>query len=342
MPIPSLVFFGSFLHYSALVLESLLTDPRFTVTAVVTTPPHPQGRHRVLTKNPVHQLAEQHRVPVFTPEKLDDQARQELVTLAHGEPDLFVTAGYGKLLPPTWLQTPRLSALNVHLSLLPKFRGANPLEWALLLGESQSGVTVIEMSPEFDTGQMIAQAPLDLAAAETRESGYQKLYQLGAEISPPVLARYCTEKNGEHGENSPNSRITYFSPPQLQPDSPTPYARRLNREDGFVSWRAVQQTLAGQTFEHQELGPGLQEAAQWLWPNQAVPPLFLERASRALSGFPGLWTRVTTAKGEKRLKLLSVSVESKSNAEAAALRIKTAQLEGQAPAAWPQLKTAVV
>lgn len=337
---PTIVFLGSFLHYSAYVLGGLLDDSHLKVGAVITTPPHPQGRQKILTTNPVHQLALDHEVPVFTPDKLTSDVLAELTTTLGAIPDLLVTAGYGKLLPVEWLTWPRFAALNLHLSLLPSYRGANPAEWALLLGERQTGVTVIEMSPEFDTGQMVAQASLTLSPTETRESAYEKVYQLGARILPSVLERYVALLKAETQIPSVEKTTTFFSPAQPQPPSPTPYARRLGREDGFVRWTAIQAAMAGHSFASEELGLGLQEAAQWQWPQQPVPPRYLQRAARALAGYPGLWTTVPTAKGDKRLKLLEIGITKKAGVET--ITLERVQLEGQAATTWVQLKSVVI
>ncbi|HYD34694.1 MAG TPA: methionyl-tRNA formyltransferase [Vitreimonas sp.] len=323
---PSLIFFGSFLEYSALILESLSGHDEFNLVAVVTTPPMPLGRKQVITKTPVHLAAEKAGIPVFTPEKLTSE------TLAALPPtDLFVTAGYGKLLPVEWLKAPRLAALNLHFSLLPKYRGANPAEWALLLGESTTGVTLIEMSPEFDTGTMVAQTSVAIEPTDTRETVYQKVYELGAKTLPSMVAAYVDFKAG-HESLKTSSEITFWLPPIPQPQSPTPYAKRFTREDGFIAWEAWQAAMIGTNISPEHLSPLLQQIAAHV---PAVDARWLETTTRALAGFPGVWTRIPTTKGEKRLKILAVRVEG------TRLMLEKVQIEGMQPSGWNEIKTLV-
>ncbi len=337
---PTIIFFGSFQTYSQLILDQLLASPLVNVAAVVTTPPQIMGKKKELTKNPVQILAETNKIPVYTPETLNEAALAEILG-SDRRVDYFVTAGYGKLLPTTWLATPALGSLNLHFSLLPKFRGANPAEWALMLGEIQTGVTLIEMSPEFDTGTMIAQAALPIENQDTRETLYQKLYELGGQVLPSMIATYHSFRTGEPVEASMEpmtqsavlNQITFSIPPVAQPQSPTPYAKRLQREDGFIPWSVIQELGQGASADSSTVSSNLQVALNHL--QQPLTVAFMERASRALKGFPGLWTLIPTAKGEKRLKILSVTTEN------GRLNLESVQIEGQATAQWNQVKNVV-
>jgi methionyl-tRNA formyltransferase len=327
---PRILFLGSFLQYSAQVLKALNEAQELEVVGVVTTPPQPAGRKQELTKTHVHQLAEAKGLPIFTPEKLTADALAELP-----EADIMLTAGYGKLLPASWLAFPKIAALNLHFSLLPKYRGANPAEWALLLDENETGVTVIEMSPEFDTGNIVAQAQTRLTHRDTRESVYEKLYALGGQILPEVITTYVQFKtNGEKPTATAERQLILTLPPQPQAESSTPYAKRLYREDGFVAWSAVAAALEGKTATVAELSPTLQDIATL--GKQAITPAWLERAIRALAGFPGVWTVVKTNKGEKRLKLQAAQLK------AGRLVLEIVQLEGQASAHWNQIKNSSI
>jgi methionyl-tRNA formyltransferase len=336
---PTVVFFGSFQTYSQLILDQLLASSLVKVVAVVTTPPTPMGKAKVLTKNPVHILAETAELPTFTPSTLDDAALHSILN-SHDHIDYFVTAGYGKLLPAEWLSAPKFASLNLHFSLLPKYRGANPAEWAILLGETETGVTLIEMSPEFDTGTMVAQAASTIEASDTRETVYQKLYELGGQVLPTMLATYHSFRTGEPSDSSSTnpdvaSLISYTLPPIAQPESPTPYAKRLHREDGFVAWETVMTVMRGETVSPEVLSESLQTMCQNL--DQPVTASFLERATRALRGFPGLWTLIPTAKGEKRMKILASSLEAGNR-----LILDQVQIEGQGPAHWNQVKNSLL
>lgn len=325
----TVLFCGSFLENSAQVLAGLLRDDRCTVVGVVTTPPaiikhqaHP---------NPVQVVAEKNSLDVFTPELLSETALAEL-TRQIGRSDVLLTAGYGKLLPENWLNWPAKAALNLHFSALPKYRGANPAEWALLFGETETGITLIEMSPEFDTGKMVAQSLIALDPDDTRETVYRKLYGLGGDVVGEMIAQYLAP-DGSTTMQIAGRHVSWWHPPVEQPSSPTPYAKRLTREDGFVAWDSVTKIMDGQLGQTTGFSPVVQKIIE---KNNLQPDaIFLERMIRALAGFPGVWTIVPTSKGDKRLKLLAAQVMTPR------LELNQVQLEGQQPALWNQVKNVV-
>ena len=333
--LPTIIFFGSFQEYSATILTSLCQSSLLKVAAVVTTPPHQPVSCGAPIFSPVHQVAEKYQLPVFTPDELNASELEKITSWqqSHSVPlDLMVTAGYGKLLPDSWLTVATAGALNLHFSLLPAYRGANPAEWALLRGETLTGITLIEMGPEFDTGRLIAQYPVTIEPQETRPSLYQKLYAAGAEVLPLMIDQYWASKLNQP-RPTPAELLTVFLPPITQPASPTPYAKRFSRNDGFIAWEGVQSAMAGQPIPPTALSELLQTTLEGT--AMTFDASFLERASRALMGFPGLWTRIPTAKGEKRMKILSVSVENQK------LQLIQVQIEGQAPANWNQVKNVI-
>jgi len=311
----TVAFFGSFQHYSSLILEGLLATPELEVVLVVTTPAH-EG-----VTNPVEVLAKQHAIPVLT----------ELEMPKSQSPDLLLTAGYGQLLPETWLKWPRLAALNLHFSLLPRWRGANPAEWALLAGETETGITLIEMSPEFDTGKLVAQASLPLSDHDTRETVYQKLYELGRQTIGEMLQAYIAFKGGQ--SISTANEVRTFLPPVPQTDSPTPYAKRFKREDGLVDWLAFVAAMKGETAAPSLASPQLQKVLSWS--HQELDAHFITRATQALLGFPNLWTTIPTAKGDQRMKILSCHVEGNK------LVLDQVQIAGKNPSRWAESKNIV-
>lgn len=346
----NLIFFGSFQHYSAMILQSLITDHRFMITGVVTTPPALVGRKQILTKTPVHLLAEQHGIPVFTPEKLTAKTVFAVKDSLSCSPDLFLTAGYGKILPQSWLDYPKLDCVNLHFSLLPKYRGANPAEWAIMCGETVTGISLIQMNQQLDGGDILAQAELPIDPADTRETLYQKLYQLGVDRLPQWLlewqefaARSRTPLAGvEHRQ------ITV----RKQPTSPTPYAALLKRDDGFLPWSTIQKFLQNQKIIPTDFpSPHLQTALSFLLSKSTDNQIFQRAAGphevgastakisviedfinllpRALANYPSLWTIVPTPKGDKRMKILSFDPF-------------LVQLEGQSPATFNQIKNTII
>lgn len=335
---PTVIFFGSFLEYSAMVLEALLAaeQPAWDLIAVVSTPPKPAGRAQTLQKTHVHKLAEARQIPVFTPDNLKNPTALKQLPKC----DYFLTAGYGKLLPPAWLEAPTQAALNIHFSLLPKYRGANPAEWALLARERESGVTVIEMAPSFDTGAVVAQSSLPVSKDETRETLYQKLYSLAGSIAGDVVTADFEWRTKQLNPTDTDT-LTFSYPPVEQGESPTPYARRLTKEDSWISEQALQTALGLHT--HQILASDLSPFLWQQWQSWSDFGAFIETAFRALFGFPGLWTIVSTAKGEKRLKIHSAALTTnpKANQDQSIIELNQVQLEGQQIATWNQVKNAI-
>jgi methionyl-tRNA formyltransferase len=218
--------------------------------------------------------------------------------------------------------------LNLHFSLLPKFRGANPAEWALMLGENKSGIALIRMANKVDAGPVFAFTEIGIEALETRESLYAKLYSLGAETLPEML------KMVDQGEAEANPQPA---------ESPTPYAALFKREDGFLPWQTIIKAMDGKKLTADDF-PNMHflTVLQWLQLEGKLNTrqdfiAFVDRLSRALYVFPGLWTKVMTNKGERRLKIL----ESRLNNQGR-LELVTVQLEGQQPARFNQIKNNLI
>jgi methionyl-tRNA formyltransferase len=206
----SLVFFGSFQHYSVLTLSRLHHHPKFKISAVVTTPPRPGNRGQIQT-TAVHRFCLENNLPAYPLENLST------VPASIKKPDFIIVAGFGQLLNLKWLNFPKIMAVNLHSSLLPRYAGRFPAEWAILRNESKTGVTLIKMSPEFDAGDIIAQKTIPILSADTRETLYQKLYTLGADLVISTLSRPIH--------------------PRPQPKGKFFYARQLTRDHGFIPWK---------------------------------------------------------------------------------------------------------
>ncbi|HWS23541.1 MAG TPA: methionyl-tRNA formyltransferase, partial [Anaerolineales bacterium] len=335
-------FFGSFQHYSALILQSLINTKEINVVSVVTTPPMPTGRKQIITKTPVHTLANQYSIPVLTPENLLN--KPALPTIP--KPDFFITAGYGKIFPKSWLNYPKHDSLNLHFSLLPNYRGANPAEWAIMCGESKTGITLIKMNSKLDGGDIVEQRELPITATDTRKTLYQKLYELGAKELPDMVIRY-------HQRIQKNQFACQQSlAPKSQPaKSPTPYAALLKRNDGYLPWSTIQKFLKKQSLEPSDFPSkhfqnalmyylernGLQsEHAQPNAFRQSImqdykPSIekFISNLPRALADYPSLWTIVSTKKGDKRMKILK-------------FKPLTVQIEGKQPSLFNQIKNQIL
>lgn len=197
-----------------------LADNGYRIAACVTQPDRPKGRKKVLTPPPVKEEALRLGIPVLQPERL---RRPEAVEeLRAYEPDLIVTAAYGQILPKTVLDMPRLGCINVHASLLPKYRGAAPIQYAIMNGEAETGVTIMYMDEGLDTGAMIAKRKIAITDEDDAGSLFGKLSEIGAELlleTMPLLA----EGNAAA---------------EPQNDDEAIYAPMLTREDERIDWTA--------------------------------------------------------------------------------------------------------
>ena len=193
-----------------------LIDAGHEVCAAYTQPDKPQGRKQVLTPPPVKVLAQQYGIPVYQPATLKDAAEQErLRALA---PEAIIVAAYGKLLPKAVLDIPPRGCINVHGSLLPRWRGAAPIQWAVIAGDKTAGVTTMRMAEGLDTGDMLLKYETPIGARETAGELFDRLAQAGAELLVETLDRL--------------DDIT----PVPQEDSQSCYAHMLNKEMAVIDW----------------------------------------------------------------------------------------------------------
>jgi methionyl-tRNA formyltransferase len=213
-----LVFAGT-PDFAATHLRALLAWDGCEVVAVYTQPDRPAGRGKKLAASPVKQLALEHGLPVYQPLKLRDEAAQaELRALA---PDVMVVVAYGLILPAAVLAIPRLGCVNVHASLLPRWRGAAPIQRAIEAGDTESGVTLMQMDVGLDTGPMLSTVRCPIAADETGGSLHDKLAELGAMTLPQTLADLAA------------GRVQ----PEPQDESRASYAGKIDKREAALDWR---------------------------------------------------------------------------------------------------------
>lgn len=225
MPNPSLVsfaFFGSS-RLSVIVLDELLTLG-LTPSFIVTTPDKPQGRKLVLTPNVVKTWAQEHSIEVFTPTKLD----ATFLDLLKSKPvDTYVVASYGKLFPEELLYIPRRKTLNIHPSLLPKYRGASPLPSAMLNDDKHTGVTIMRLDYEMDHGPIIAQKEVIVSEWPLYEDFEEQMAREGARLLATVLPEWVAGKIEE----------------KEQDHSSATYTQKITKEDGLID-------LAGNGYDN--------------------------------------------------------------------------------------------
>lgn len=203
---------------AAACLQALL-DAEEQVVAVVTQPDRPKGRFLHTAPSPVKELAQKYKIPVETPEKIKDAIFIERIKAL--VPDLIVVVAYGKILPKEMIAIPKYGAINVHASLLPKYRGAAPVQWALLKGEHETGVTVMQISETLDTGDIILQDKVLIDPADNAETLLDKLFARGAQT---LLAALDLIKKGT-AKRTP------------QKDADATYAPLIAKESGEIDWK---------------------------------------------------------------------------------------------------------
>ncbi|MEM9478829.1 MAG: methionyl-tRNA formyltransferase [Verrucomicrobiota bacterium] len=199
-------------------LEKLIASPEHEILAVFTQPDKPVGRHQTLTPPAVKKMAEAAGIPVHQPEKLRDE--DTLTLLENFESDVFVVIAYGQILRKRALEAPRLACLNVHASLLPRHRGASPIQAAIREGDAQSGVTIMFMDEGLDTGDILLTRELKLADQETGGSLHDRL----AEDAPAALFEALDLISNESAPRAP------------QDNSQATHCTKLTREDGRIDW----------------------------------------------------------------------------------------------------------
>jgi len=219
MPTPDslrTIFMGT-PEFALSTLEGLLAVG-VDLVGVYTQPDRPKGRGKKLAASPVKKLALKHEIPVFQPQKLRDPlAVKELQEL---QPDLIVVVAYGQILPKAVLDIPRYHCINVHASLLPKYRGAAPINKAIIDGETETGVTTMLMDVGLDTGDMLVKMSLPIGPDETAGHLHDRLSLVGRKALEETLHRLCV------GTLSP----------EKQDDELSCYAPMMKKEDGLIDW----------------------------------------------------------------------------------------------------------
>lgn len=211
------IIFAGTPDFAARHLDALLSSEH-QIVGVFTQPDRPAGRGKKLMPSPVKVLAEAHDVPVFQPSSLRPQENQQLV--ADLGADIMVVVAYGLILPKAVLEMPRLGCINVHGSLLPRWRGAAPIQRSLWAGDSETGVTIMQMDVGLDTGDMLYKLSCPITAEDTSGSLYDKLAGLGPQGLLTTLAQLA---NGT-------------AQPEVQDESLVSYAEKLSKEEARIDW----------------------------------------------------------------------------------------------------------
>jgi methionyl-tRNA formyltransferase len=324
----NIIFFGS-TSDSVIVLDKLINFPfsefRLLLSAIVTQPPSPIGRKQIITPTPVESWAKEHNIPITSfgndPKKpwLFQNEEDVVNTLSTFKPDLLISACYGVKIPQQILKKAKFKGLNIHPSLLPRWRGADPVPWTILSGDEQTGVTVVTMTEQFDRGKIISQKKIQVTDKDLPDPLRKTLFTYGADLLISSLPDYLSGKN--KGVNQKSEHAIY--------------ARRLTRSDGFIPWDHLQTAMEG--------GDVPREKRNGILTSVLCPlPSAITRAIRALSPWPGGWTLINPTNPtnlqirqiKKRLKIIKAHVENEK------LILDTVHLEGKNPVPWKQFKEA--
>lgn len=288
---PRLVFMGT-PDFAVPSLEALAATGAYDIALVITQPDRPAGRGRAVQPSPVKVTAERLGLPVWTPDSLRGESAQ--ARLREVAPDVQVVVAYGEILRPAILDIPPRGTLNVHASLLPKYRGAAPIAGALLAGERETGVTIMLLDPGMDTGPILSQRAIPIGPEETAGTLHDRLARLGAELLVETLPRWLA------GEIEPRP----------QDHSQATVTRMLSKEHGRLDWNRPAVELANQVRAF-DPWPG----TFTVWRGKILKVLTARALDRPVTAPPGTVERVdggvAVATGEGWLLLESVQLAGK-------------------------------
>ncbi|MFH0929986.1 MAG: methionyl-tRNA formyltransferase [Candidatus Moraniibacteriota bacterium] len=221
---PKIVFFGT-PEFAAGVLKSLVGN-KYNIAFVFTQPDKKIGRRQEVVFSPVKDLALKNKIEIFQPESLRDSELAEKIKKIGA--DLFVVAAYGKILPKDILEIPKYGAINIHASLLPKYRGASPVQCAILSGEKETGITVMKMNEKMDEGDILAQKKIEIGENETADLLLNRLSKIGADMIGEFIPDWISGK--------------IKSIPQDQ--NMATYCKPVKREDGRIDWNCPAEEIS--------------------------------------------------------------------------------------------------
>ncbi len=223
------IVFAGTPDFAAPFLNSLINESDFEVVAVITRPDKPVGRKQILTPSPVKQLAKKNKISILQPESLKNNQKiiTDLMVLA---PDLFIVVAYGQIIPPEILNIAKFGNINVHPSLLPKYRGASPIQSAILSGDQETGITIILMDELMDHGPILSQQGVALTGHETADALHKELAEVGKDLLIKTIKQLF--------ENA----IT----PQPQNHDSATYCKIIKKDNAKINWDNSAQTIERQ------------------------------------------------------------------------------------------------
>lgn len=308
-----ILFFGSS-SYCLPVLKSLFSN--FQIAGIVTKP----------IPSPVMSFAKENKLPLFTPKNKEHllQLKNKLKSL---NADIAVVSDYGLIIPNDIFLLPKYKTLNIHFSNLPHLRGASPVQFTILLGEKSAWITIIIMNEDMDTGDIVWKKEIPLAGNETTRVLYEKLFQIGAAEIPTLI----------------NLIIEGKIIPEKQDHAKATYTKIFTRADGFIQFELIQKAIYSEEASSELLNQWplfkvltSQFKSKFQMTNDQLP-MTIDRALRALSPWPGVWTEIQITQStnnpiKKRLKILNAHLQPTTYN----LQLDVVQLEGKKPVTWRQ------
>ena len=282
----SILYFGTE-EFAASILQQLLDSQQFSVIGVVTKPDQEIGRKKELYKSPVKILAEKNNLPIFQPESLKNWS------LDIGHWDLSIVCQYGKIIPKTIIETPKFGTINVHTSLLPKYRGASPIQSALINGETETGVTIMQMDEQMDHGPMLAQEKISIDPDDT--------YIILSKKMEPVAGKLLIQ--------TISSWIKKEIIPQPQDENQVSVCKLLERDDGKIDWHMMNADQIYNLYRGTYPWPGV-----WtMWDGKRLKLTLLRKSEVSIS--PGMVVeqkgKILVGSENNSIELLKVQLEGK-------------------------------
>ncbi len=309
----NIAYFGS-PEIAANLLKALLTaqGTTFKVSIVATQPDRPSGKKLELTKTRVKELGKQNNIPIFDKD-IRTHSAELLDLLKQNNIQLCIVFAYGGYIPTSLLDIVKYGFINIHPSLLPKYRGPSPIAYPLILGDKETGVSIIKLNERLDEGDIISQKKVDIFEGETRTELEKRLTEESIELILNYL--YALSKQEK----------LYF---QKQEDSKATQTRLINKKNGYIGLRTLKKMIKNEPIAEHEVPELLRDylakyprsIEQEYFTNSA---LLLYNYYRGLYKWPGLWTIIQTPQGDKRLKLTDISFK------LSLITINKVQLEGK-------------
>lgn len=286
-----IIFMGS-AEFSVPILLDLIQN--FNVLAVVTESDKPAGRDNELVKPPTKIIAENHGLPCLQPETIVKNA-DFLRQLLEFDPDVIIVSAYGKILPPEIINLPKQGCLNVHPSLLPRYRGASPIQTALLNGDKTSGVSIILMDQGMDTGDIIAQEEFGIEQDDNYNSLSEKLSKLSCRLLREILPKYVGNE----------TKL------KIQNDSAATYAKKINKYDGRIDWRKTAVEIYNQIRAYSDWPGSYTFYDKKKLDVMSARPLIIDSETASFGQVIQLEGKIAVLCGEGFLELQSVKLEGK-------------------------------